>query len=149
ELTRSKEEQEAERLKGDAIDRLVAENSFEVPDSLVDRYYESVKKRFDELNKERKHSPEMTPELEGKCREVAVLHAKRDLIIDWIADKEEIEVTNEDVEVSVKKMAEQTGEEPDRVIARLMKDGQMELIRAGLRDDKVFALMIAEDKDKK
>jgi trigger factor len=139
----SKESEEMERRKADAMDRLIEANPFDVPDSLVERYFETVKKRFESMGKQRPGgATEITPEIEAKCREIAVLHAKRDLIIDWIAEKEKIEVTTEDIEEAAKKIAAPKGEHPDRVMAKIEREGNLGLLKAGLRDDKVFNLLV-------
>jgi len=145
----SKEFNEKERLRGEAVDRLISENPFEIPSSMKKRYYDGVMKTVENMSKEEQggfKTPEMTPDLNAKYYQIAELHAKRDLIVEAIAVKEKLEATDKEVDEAVERIAKQAGEEPDRMMAKIQREGSLDGIRTGIRHEKVFDLMLGEDK---
>ncbi|MEE9542348.1 MAG: trigger factor [Thermodesulfobacteriota bacterium] len=148
EATTSKEFNEKERLRGEAVDKLISENLFEIPPSMKKRYYDGVLKTVENMSKEEQggfKTPEMTPDLNARYQQVAELHAKRDLIVEAIAKKEKLDASDAEVEEAVEKIAKQAGEDTDRMMARIQREGSLDSIRTGIRHEKVFDLMIGAD----
>lgn len=148
ELKVNKANKEMERLKGDAIDLLVEENPFDVSKTVVDSYLEGVVRAAESLNKDRE-GYEVTPELKERYREVAKHHAKRDLILDWIAEKEDIEITNEEIEDGAMKMVGPEAESPDRAVAKLQREGSFEMLQHAIRSDKAYKIILGIETDAK
>jgi trigger factor len=145
----SKEFNEKERLRGEAVDRLISENPFDIPPSMKKKYYDGVLKTVENMSKEEQggfKKPEMTPDLNARYQQVAELHAKRDLIVEAIAKKENLEASDQEVEDAVEKIAKQAGEDLDRMMARIQREGSLDSIKTGIRHEKVFDLMIGEEK---
>ena len=65
------------------------------------------------------------------------------LLLEKIADKENIEVTDEDVEKEIQIMAAQAQQPADTVRARLTQDGSLDRIRHRIRNDKTLELSIS------
>ena len=149
EMAASKEFNEKERLRGEAVDRLISENPFEIPPSMKKKYYDGVMRTVENMSKEDQggfKTPEMTPDLNAKYYQIAELHAKRDLIVEAIAKKEKLEATDKEVEEAVERIAKQAGEETDRMMARIQREGSLDGIRTGIRHEKVFDIMIGDVK---
>ena len=145
----SKEFNEKERLRGEAVDKIISENPFEIPPSMKKRYYDGVLKTVENMSKEEQggfKTPEMTPDLNARYQQIAELHAKRDLIIEAIAKKENLEASDKEIEEAVEKIAKQAGEDTDRMMARIQREGSLDGIRTGIRHEKVFDIMIGADK---
>ena len=141
-----KEYAEDERLKGVAVEQLIEQNPFDIPDSMQERYYQGVLKTAQKMKEESENSKfiEITDEIKDKYREIAVLHAKRDIILDVISDQESIKVNEQEVDEAAKVLGAPKGEEPDRVIARLIREGTFQMFLNGLRDRKVFDMLLGK-----
>ena len=63
---------------------------------------------------------------------------KAELIIDRIATKETIDVTDEEVTHELEHMASHSGESADAIRARLTKQGALDRMKAKLRSDKTL-----------
>jgi trigger factor len=151
EAVTKKEFDEKERVRGEAVDRLISENSFDIPPSMKKRYYDGVLKTVENMSKEEQggfKTPEMTPDLNAKYVQIAELHAKRDLIVEAIATKENLEATDDEVGAAVEKIAKQAGEDMDRMMAKIQREGSIDSIKTGIRHEKVFDILIGEDKAK-
>ncbi|MEE9614341.1 MAG: trigger factor, partial [Thermodesulfobacteriota bacterium] len=100
EIKRGKERSERDRLKSEAVERLVDKNPFDVPGALVDRYLSSIMGSVIENMKRGAFDPEdkglANDRLEEKYRKVAEARARGDIIIDAIAGQEGIEVSEEE-----------------------------------------------------
>lgn len=145
EIEKAREREDRDRLRTEAVEKLIEANPFDVPESLVDRYLTTILGTIVENMKmglvdsgDKGLSPE---KLKERYRELAVKRVKADMIIDTIARKENIEATDDEVEEAVKDMAEKTGTTPEALKGRLKKEGSMELITDRLKREKVFDIL--------
>lgn len=74
---------------------------------------------------------------------------KEHFVLDRIAEKENLEVTENDIEMEIFSMAMQRGENPRRVRARMIKNGSIENLEAQIRERKAVDVILesAEFKD--
>jgi trigger factor len=145
EIKKAKQRDEKERLRTEALEKLIEKNPFEVPDSLVHRYLASILSTVMENMKRGIVDPldkDLPAErLKDRYREVAVKRAKADIIIDSIARKEDIEVSEEEVNDNIKDMARETKTTPEALRGRLESEGTLEIIIDGLKREKVFDIL--------
>jgi len=71
---------------------------------------------------------------------------KRIKIIDYVADKENIKATQEDVDNEIMQMARQYGQDFDVLKQMLRKDGTTNRIRMDIRERKTLDFLIGEGK---
>lgn len=76
--------------------------------------------------------------LRQRQRERAVEDVKAELLLDRIAGAENIEVSEEDSETEIARMAERSGESAAAVRASLTKQGALDRIKSKLRSDKTL-----------
>ena len=76
--------------------------------------------------------------LREKQRERAVEDVKAELLLDRIATAEKIEVSEEDSDKKIERMAEQSGESAAAVRASLTKQGALDRMKSKLRSDKTL-----------
>lgn len=82
-------------------------------------------------------------ELRDQYRELAEQNVRTSLVLEAIADAEKVEVTEEDVEQEIARMAEQTGLEADRVRQLLsFRDPELASLRADLKTRKTVRLLV-------
>ena len=138
---------ERERLLREAaIDALVEANPFPVPDGLVDGQLES---RIARAARQLQQLPqEQLAELVEKWREEWRPGAERDvrlaLLVPVIAESEQIEVSDEDLDAELKEMAGQQGESLAQTKRRVRDEGVLEALRGGLLERRVVAFLVSE-----
>lgn len=146
ELTKAKESNEKERLKNIILDRLIEKHPFEVPDALVKRYQTLLLNKVIEQMRAGNVNPEdqkMTPdELNAKYLVLAQRSVKEDIILDAIAQKENVQVSPQETEEAVKELAESRGITFEALMTRIQREGALEVIKDGLKHEKVFDIII-------
>jgi len=125
------------------VKKLVDENEFEVPSSLLERRLEELlanaransKGDFDE-NSERE-----------KLKESAERQVKADLIIKAIGEHEKIDITPKDIEEKIVEIARRLRLSPENVTKYLVaKEGSMEIISNQVFEEKVLDLLYSKAK---
>ncbi|MCU1347902.1 MAG: trigger factor [Acidobacteria bacterium] len=140
-------ESEALRVKRNRIgDRLLAAHQFEVPDSLVEeelgkslnnyaRYLASQGIDIEKAELDwRKISDEFRPE--------AVKRVKRSLILEQVAKKEGLIVSDVEVDAEIRRASNDQGREFAEVKHRLRHDGGYEALRASMAQEKALELVL-------
>jgi len=144
----------AERqLRQDVLKQLAARVPFAVPESLVereiDRRLEDFARRLmDQRIDPRQANIDWNAFREGQ-RAPAVEAVGSAIVLDEIAKREQLEVTDEDLDAELQRYAEQTGHSVASIRARLQKDGELGRLAAGLRREKAVAHVMAKASIKK
>ncbi|HEX7830937.1 MAG TPA: trigger factor [Thermoanaerobaculia bacterium] len=142
-------EAEAQRFKRNQIgDRLLATHEVEVPESLVEeelgkslnnyaRYLASQGVNLETAEMDwRRIADEFRPE--------AVKRVKRSLILEAIAKKENLEVSDVEVDAEIRRAAREQEREFADVKHHLKHDGGYESLRASLAQDRALELVLRE-----
>lgn len=142
-------ELEALRLKKNQIgDRLLEAHQFDVPESLVDeelgkslnnyaRFLASQGVDLDKADLDwKKVSDDFRPE--------AVKRVKRGLILEAIARKENLQVSDVEVDAEIRKAANESGRDFAEVKHRLRHDGGYEELRTSLAQERALELVLRE-----
>lgn len=114
-IKKSLEDEKSDKAKSDVrnriIDRLLENNEFEVPSSWVERQINSMvtnaKQRMMSGGISPDKAAEMTQDLHDKFKDQAARAVKTSFLLGKIAEKESIDVTDEDVENKLKGLAEE------------------------------------------
>ncbi|MCK4739677.1 MAG: trigger factor [Deltaproteobacteria bacterium] len=143
ELSKGKQQSETDRLKGEVIEQLIAKNDFEVPHSVVDRYFSQIAKSVLNGLRQGLANPRdvnvSSDEFKSRYMEMAAKHAKGDLMIDVIAKSEGVVVTDADVERVMQEMATAQNQPLEAVKEAFDKsEGSTDGIKSGIKHDKVF-----------
>ena len=85
-------------------------------------------------------------DLREQFREIAEKRVKADLVLEAIAKAESIEVTEEDIDEELRKLAEQYRAEDVEKFVEDMKKGDLEYIKAGIVNSKVVDLLVENAK---
>ncbi len=111
---------------------LVAEaNPFDVPPSWVSRMIDAYMKAYQIPDDQRQQFGE-------EFAAVAAKQVRRDMLIDAIAEQQQLTATERDVDDRVAKVAEQRKTEPGQVYASLQKAGRLPEIERSITEEKVF-----------
>ena len=85
-------------------------------------------------------------ELRNASEEVAARNLKIFFILDRIAEKEKIFVTEDELESRIAAMASNSGMSPQRMRAQIEQEGPLAELRAGLRENKVVDFLLQNAK---
>ncbi len=150
EIEKHKTGEAKEKIKNEILDKLIAAHPFDVPDSLVNRYMGVILNRIVDNMRSGVMAPEdrglNIDQLKEKYRPAAVRSVKEDIILDTISAKEGVQVTMAEVEASVRGIAAQRGVSYESLMSRVQTEGALEVIKDGLKHEKVFDIIIAESK---
>jgi trigger factor len=154
--TRIREGMEHERkheAEREAKDKLLAElvrrNEFEVPEALVEH---QVDLRLDRglraLAAQGMRQEDMKKmdfsRLRAGQRDQAVQEVKASLLLEKIADTENIQVGDEEIDREVEALAKQTNQAADDIRARLTRDGALDRIRNRIRNEKALDFLYSQ-----
>lgn len=130
---RKEAEQQAEAaVRGQLLDAILEANPFQVPDSMVDRYLESVIGGGQEGNEEAMARAKEQLKGEG---ERAV---RRILVLEHLGEAHDLKATDEEVDDRVEEIAEANDADVSRVYAQLQKAGRLEQIEREITERKIF-----------
>ena len=138
----------AERqLRQDLLKQLASRVPFAVPASLVereiDRRLEDFARRLmDQRIDPRQANIDWNAFREGQ-RAPATEAVGSAIVLDEIAKRENVAVTDDDLDGELQRYAEQTGHTVPSIKARLQKDGELGRLAAGLRREKAVSLVIS------
>jgi trigger factor len=142
-------EQEADRqLRADLLKELGSRVTVEIPDALVerelDRRLEEFARRLMDQNIDPRKANIDWDGFRDSQRDASRESVKSALVLDEIARREGVTVTDEDLEKDVANYAERSGLTPAAVRARLEKEGALPRLSAGLRREKAIDFVLSQ-----
>ena len=150
---RIRENIESERrhtAEHEAKDKLVAElvkrNEFEVPDALIEHQIDIRLERglralaAQGLTAEQMKKMDLQRLRVGQ-REQAIHEVKAALLLEKVADEENMQVSDEELDREVESLARQTKQTAEAVRARLTRDGGLDRIRTRIRSEKTLEFL--------
>ncbi len=140
---------EAERdTRAALLKQLATKVSFEVPSTLLDREIDRRTEEFVRRLMEQQIDPMKTginwEEFRERQRDAAVEAVKGALVLDEVARREQVEVSDADVDAEISRFAERSGRTAAAVRARLEKEGGVSRLYAGLRREKSVDLLLGK-----
>jgi trigger factor len=153
-LLQEKENDARRKMEEDAIDRLIEENQFEVPGSMIERYRGEIEKEDARRRQMAGMGPEedeeKKKEIDSIFDRVARRSIKRYFLIDRIARLEDIKVTNEDMDSEIGKIAEGSGR-PLEEVSKYFAQGSegRNNLRGRIKERKVFSIILGTRNEKK
>lgn len=147
ELESIAQEEADSQLRDELIGKILAEYDFPLPQTLVDK--QTDQRLADFVNRLLRSGmpPAAAKQIDWQARQGEErARAERDvraaLLMESIADAEQIEVTRDDVNAEIGKIAQGTGLPVDEVEARLTKDGGLSSIQNRLRYEKTLDFLV-------
>jgi trigger factor len=145
-----REQMESERkhqAEHDAKEKLVREliqrNDFEVPDSLIEQQIDIRLERglralaAQGLTAEQMKKMDLN-RLRGGQREQAIHDVKAALLLERVAEEENVQVSDEELNQELESLARQSKQTSEAVRARLTRDGALDRIRTRIRNEKTL-----------
>ncbi len=141
------------QVRQDLLKQLAARVPFAVPASLVEREIDRRLQDFarrlaDQRIDPRQANIDWNAFREGQ-RTPATEAVGSAIALDEIAKRENVTVTDEDLDAELQRYAEQTGHTVPSIKARLQKDGELGRLAAGLRREKAVTFVLSKAQIKK
>ncbi len=131
---------------GQITKKLLEANNFEIPDGLVEQEIQNIVYRYEEYLKQQGLTIEKAgmklDELRKTSRKQAEDNIRLIYILRKIAEKENINIKDEDVENEIKRIATENGQDTDAMIKQAKAKGDWEALKAKLQEDRVIDRMI-------
>lgn len=142
-MEQEKRHEAEHQAKDKIVDELVKRYQFEVPESLVERQVDiRLERGLRALAAQGMKAEELRKmdlnRLRAGQQEAAAREVKASLLLDRIAEQENIRVSDEEIDKEVEALAQQSGQTADSIRARLTRDGAIERIRDRIRNDKAL-----------
>ena len=130
------------------IDELIKRHDFPVPEGLVDRQIASRLER--QLRSLKQQGVDVSKldwdwdKVRDAERERAVRDVKASLLLERIAQAENISASSEEIDEQVKRYAEQTKQSPATARKKLAEDGALDRIQVQMSNDKTLSFLFDE-----
>lgn len=127
---------------------LVGKNPVEAPPALVERNVDGMLQNMLEGFQRRGLDPRQlgldVERLRDEFRTRAVLEVKGFLLLEAIAEKEKLEVSDADVETHIEKLAGELQQPAEKIRQAFRRNDSLDGLRARLRQDKALAFLLAK-----
>ena len=144
-LEKHKRDQAQEQMREKLLEWLEDNNEFELPQSLIERQLQIRVQRFIRDLSRQGINPQRLDVDWGKIREDQQQQAMRDvkgsLILEHLAEKENITVSEQEVELEIEKIAAETNRPKEKVREVLSRDSGLERLRSQIRNRKTLDLL--------
>ena len=144
-LEKHKHENAQEQMREKLLEWLENNNTFEIPETLVERQLQIRAQRLFRDLARQGIQPERLDVDWSKIREdqhqQAVRDVKGSLILEYISDKENITVSDEELEAEISKIAVDTDRPKEKVREVLSRDSGLERLRGQIRNRKTLDLL--------
>jgi trigger factor len=132
-------------LKDNLVKAALGKNEFEVPPAMIERaidaMIEGAAERFARSGIDLRQLGLDYARMRADLREQALLQVRGRLLLEAIADAEKIEVTDEDLQAEVARLADELGTPLAKVQQQMRGKDAREALRNKIREDKALALM--------
>jgi trigger factor len=130
---------------GEVLKKLAEQNKFDVPEGLVEQELDNIVSRYENSMKQQGISMEkmgITKEdFRSRNKKQAEENIRVMYILQKIAEKEKIEVSDADVEAEIRKIAADIKQDPEAMIKQAKAQDNWDSLRAKLTEDKVLDKM--------
>jgi trigger factor len=122
-------------VRGRLLDFVLEANSFEVPQSMVDRYVDGVLGDTQGVDQER------LQEARTQIRPEAERAVKRLLVVDKIAETQGLAATEDEIDARIEEIASANETTAAKVYASMQKAGRLDALERDLTERKVFEFL--------
>jgi trigger factor len=120
------------------LDEIAEANPFDVPPSWVNRMIDAYMQAY-------KIPDDQRQQFGAEFAAVAEKQVRRDMIIDALAEQQQLQATEKDVDDRVAEVAAQRNTDPGQVYSSLQKAGRLPEIERSITESKVFDWLIARN----
>jgi trigger factor len=146
-LIEEKTKEDRRKREEQAIDLIIAQNPFDIPRTMQDRFKKELvaedERRREAAGVGKEEDAEKLKQIDEFFDRVALRNIKRYFVMERIAEKEGVEVTEADVDGEFQQIAEENGRQIEDVKKLFMKEHErIENLRSRLRERKIFEIIL-------
>lgn len=145
-LERNLEHDQRRAARAQVLEKITAASSWDLPQDLLERQFRRARsRRIMEMRGDGLSDQEIAKQLRLMDQDIhasTALALKEHFVLQKIAEVEKIDVDEKDVADEIERIADQTGESPRRVRARLEKDDMLEALMAEMVERKALDLIL-------
>lgn len=149
-LEKSLKEQEKIETENKLVEKVVELSEIDVPEAMIKSQIESEIKDFEYRVRSQGFDMDQYLELTGTSREdlelnfrpISERRVKADLVLEAIAKAEDVQVTDEDLDKELEKLAEQYQQANKEKFIKDMKKGDLGFLKAGISNSKVLDMLV-------
>ena len=134
------------RQREQVTQQLIEKTEIEIPESIVDQYVEQTIQNVQQQLKRDNQTPEEkavdTEKLPSELRGDVIKQTKQSWIFDEIAENEGIRVTDDEVDLEIRRVAEQQNRDVHKYTSLLKTSNRLEEFRRQLRSEKICRFLI-------
>ncbi|MEW6107810.1 MAG: trigger factor [Nitrospirota bacterium] len=154
-ILKAKQDKAAKQQKAGIVEILVESHDFDIPEALLEKELENLivnerlsrkqsKELIKEAGAEKSSDKDEVSDLREKLKPQAIKNVKTMLLLDMIAEKEGINVSESEIKEKIALLARHLQTTPDAVINLFVtKDGSLENFKNTIRDEKVLDLLLS------
>lgn len=140
-----------EELKPKLLDALVAKFQFALPNNIVEQEIDAkINQKAQTMSEEElseyKDNAEKIEALRDEVREEAQNSVKATFIVDVLARKEEVNVSDQEVSQAIYYESMMSGQDPQQVIKYYQENNLLPAVKMGMIEDKLFSKILGLDK---
>jgi trigger factor len=137
-------------LKPKIVEALVEKFNFALPNNIVDQEIDAkINQKAQEMSPEElneyKENPEKVEALRDEVRADAEASVKATFIVDELAKKEEVNVTDQEVSQALYYEAMMVGQDPQQVIKYYEENNLLPAVKMSMIEDKLFGKLLGLD----
>ncbi len=149
-VAREKEQQGQQKLEEQMLEKLLKKVDFELPEDVVKsmarRTLIRQSMRLRQQGVPQEEIEKVLDKMKDKSEKSAQDAAKTYFILDAIAEKERIFVTEDEVDARIEAIAASHGRSADQILRDLDKDDRLSEMRSSMREEKVKAFLLEKAK---
>jgi trigger factor len=145
-LVEEQKEIRRQRQREEILQQLIEKTAIEIPESIVDQHVQQTIQNIQQQLRREGKTPEQAgidmKSLPAELREDAIKQTKQIWIFDAIAERENIRVTDDELDIEIRLIAEQQNQDPQKYASLLKANNRLEEFRDTLRNDKIYRFLI-------
>jgi len=146
-LFEEKGREERRKREERAIDIIIERNPFDIPRTMQDRFKKELseedERRREAAGVEKEENEEKLKQIDEFFDRVALRNIKRFFVMEHIAEKERVDVSEADVDKEFQQIAEENGRQVEDVKKLFMKDHErIANLKSRLRERKIFEIIL-------
>jgi trigger factor len=144
-LEKHKRDHAQEQMREKMLEWLEDNNDFEIPDSLVERQLQiRVQRLLRDLSRQGINPQRLDVDwakIRDDQHQQAVRDVKGSLILDYISEKQDIDVSDDEIQTELEKIAAETNRPIEKVREVLSRDSGLDRLRGQIRNKKTLDLL--------
>jgi trigger factor len=124
-------------VRRELIDQIVTANRLEAPRPLVERLLATYAQGYEIPDNQLER-------FAGEFRPLAEAQVRRDLVLDFVAESQKLQATEDELDQRVATLAERRKTDPGQLYTSLQKAGRLREIERQITEEKVFAYLLQQ-----